>query len=231
MKETDMYEPIKVMLESQGFVVKGEVKNCDIAAVYADELWVVEMKLSLSMTLLYQAMERLSITPYVFLAVPRPQRNDKEFRIAQRILRKLELGLITVALDSPAKFAEIILFPGGNKKMTKRQSAKSTVIRNEIANRIGDTPGGSTRTKITTAYREQCIKIACYLQQNGDMSPRELVKNFGCRKDTAQILRKNFYGWYYRVSRGLYAISDAGRLFLKENAAHPVIKIVLFGEA
>lgn len=221
IKETDLYEPIKTLLEKQGFLVKGEVKNCDIAALFGDELWVVEMKRSLSMGLLYQAMSRLSITPHVFVAIPRPKRSDKDFLIAQRILKKLELGLITVALDSPVKFAEIILFPAETKK--RKPSKKSAAIRNEIEKRIGDTPGGSRGLTITSAYRERCIKIACLLEHNKDLSPKELVQKYGCEKDSGLILQKNYYGWYYRVTRGRYALSDTGRKFLSENANNPAV--------
>ena len=181
------------------------------------------MKLNFTMTLLYQAMSRLSITPHVFVAVPRPKRSGKDFKAAQKILKKLELGLITVALDSPAKFAEIILFPPHMHKKTKRRYKKSEILRKEINNRIGDTPGGSKGLTITTAYRERCIKIACLLERNDNLSANQLVKEYGCEKDATSILQKNHYGWYYRVMHGRYALSDLGRRFLLENADNPVV--------
>lgn len=32
MKETDLYPPLKTWLEAQGYVVRGEVGRCDLAA-------------------------------------------------------------------------------------------------------------------------------------------------------------------------------------------------------
>ena len=62
-KETDMYEPIKKKLEGLGYTVRAEVKDCDIVAVKDDEMSVVEMKRSFNITVVYQAMNRRSITP------------------------------------------------------------------------------------------------------------------------------------------------------------------------
>jgi len=238
IKETDLYEPIKQLLEDQNFIVKGEIKGCDIAALREDELWVVEMKKSFNITLLYQIMDRLSITPHVFAAIPRPQKaNDRKFITLTKILKKLELGLITVSIDSPIKQAEIILLPGKSGKMGKKAAA----LRKEIKGRKGDTAGGSTRVMINTAYRERCIKIACILGQlNQDeaIAPNTLVKQYNCEKDAGNILRFNHYGWFVKIAKGKYAISLTGTQFLKENAENPVVayylndvKIVLAAES
>ena len=37
MSETELYQPIKTFLEAQGFIVKAEVRSCDVVAVRADE--------------------------------------------------------------------------------------------------------------------------------------------------------------------------------------------------
>ena len=37
MRETDLYEPIKQLLESQGYEVKGEVGPADVVAVRGEE--------------------------------------------------------------------------------------------------------------------------------------------------------------------------------------------------
>lgn len=174
------------------------------------------------MHLLYQAMARLSITPFVFVAIPRPKRIDKNFKTAQKILKKLELGLITVAIDSPIQHAEILLFPGELAKSGKANK-KAAALRKEINNRTGDTAGGSTGVIINTAYRERCIKIACLLEQTDALSPRELVKNHHCDKDTGHILRQNHYRWFTRIARGLYALSAEGKQFLNENADNPLV--------
>ena len=218
-KETDMYEPIKNLLQSQGFIVRGEVKSCDIAALKGDTLWVVEMKLSANITLLYQAMERQTTANAVFIAIPQPKNSrDKNFLALQKLLSKLELGLITVALDSPLKYAEIILFPNEKKRLNKKNAA----IKNEALNRTVDTAGGLTKEKINTAYREKCIKAATMLEAFGTASPK-ILQAHGCEKDIANVLRANYFGWFENVERGTYAITSACRQYLDENASTPLV--------
>ena len=188
-----------------------------------NELWVIEMKKSFNMTLLYQIMDRLSITSHVFAAIPRPkQANDSKFRTLTKILKKLELGLITVSVDSPIKLAEIILLPGESGKIGKKAAA----LRKEIQGRTGDTAGGSTRVMVNTAYRERCIKIACILErldQDDSLSPKALVQQHGCENDAGNILRFNHYGWFNKIAKGKYTLSQTGTQFLKENADNPVV--------
>ncbi|MCL2378823.1 MAG: DUF2161 family putative PD-(D/E)XK-type phosphodiesterase [Defluviitaleaceae bacterium] len=220
-KETDLYEPIKNLLSEQGFTVRGEVKNCDIAAVKDDLLWVVEMKLSPNLTLIYQAMERKTATDWVFIAIPRPRiaRGSKYIQL-KRLLTKLQIGLITVALDSPAKFAEIILFPAGNASKTTNRSAS---LHREIAGRQIDTTGGSNKSQINTAYRERCIRIACILDANGPQSAANLIKIHGCESDAYTILQRNFYNWYKKIARGQFALSSTGAAYLQANMSEKLI--------
>ena len=222
IKESDLYKPLKLLLESKGFMVKGEVKGCDIAALTDSELWIIELKRHLSVKLLYQAMSRLSITPFVFVAIPRPRRLDGDFKLAKKLLKKLELGLIIVAMDSPKPYAEIVLHPEQSKKAKKNK--KSTAIRKEAEGRKQDTPGGSTGITITSAYRERCIKIACILKKTNPLSPVELIRNYDCAKDAGNILRKNYYGWFMKIARGKYSISPLGVQFIKENLNNPLIR-------
>jgi len=219
-KETDLYEPIKTLLSDQGFTVRGEVKGCDIAAVKDDILWVIEMKLSANLTLVFQAMERKTATDWVFVAIPRPKTaRAGNFLALKRLLKKLEIGLITVALDSPALFAEIILFPTGNATKTTK---KSTNVRREIAGRKADTTGGS-KNKVNTAYRERCIRIACLLEAHGPQSASTLTKNHGTESDTHSILHRNIYGWYDKIARGQYALNNSGIEYLQANETEKLI--------
>ena len=215
-----MYEPIRLLLNELGFIVRGEVKNCDIAAIQEDELWVVEMKLSANLTLLYQAMERKSVTDYVFIAIPRPKNSrSKNFASLKKIVSKLELGLILVSIDSPVPLAEIAIHPAGGGT-TSRHKAES--IRKEILGRSSDTSGGTSKTKISTAYREKCIRIACFLEAKGDLSSRELMR-LGCEKDTAAILRNNHYGWFAKTADKKYFLADAGKAYLHANDNMPIV--------
>ncbi|MCL1884909.1 MAG: DUF2161 family putative PD-(D/E)XK-type phosphodiesterase [Defluviitaleaceae bacterium] len=219
-KESDMYEPIKTLLHSQGFIVRGEVKGCDIAAIQGETLWIIEMKLSANITLIYQAMERKSATENVFIAIPRPKNSrEKTFRHLQNLLKKLELGLITVALDSPLKQAEIILFPTGTHKKANK---KNTAIKKEIFGRTTDSTGGTTKTTVNTAYREKCVRIASLLEAKGAMSAKSLCA-LGCEKDTYSILRGNYFNWFKKTAPATYDITEICLSYLDENQTSSLV--------
>jgi len=214
-KESDMYAPIRDMLTAQGFTVRGEVKGCDISAVRGDALWIVEMKLHANITLIYQAMARQAATGWVFIAIPRPRNvRDGNFLKLKKLVKKLQLGLITVALDSPAKFAEIIIEPTGRDD---KKNKKTAAVKREIAGRTVDTTGGTTKTQINTAYRERCVRIACLLETHGALSAKELVK-LGCEKDAGRLLIQNALGWFEKVAKGVYGLSGQGIGYLEDNA-------------
>jgi hypothetical protein len=70
--------------------------------------------------------------------------------------------------------------------------------------------GGSTRQPIMTAYRQQALACAAALSR-APARPRDLKND---APDAAKILLRNVYGWFVRVERGRYALSDSGRAAL-----------------
>ena len=97
LPEVALYGPVKALLESQGYSVKGEVVGCDVVAVRGDEPpVVVELKRQFGLGLVLQGIDRLALTDAVYLAVgawpPRPA-------AVRRLCRRLGLGLIVVARE------------------------------------------------------------------------------------------------------------------------------------
>jgi hypothetical protein len=207
-QESDLYQPVKDYLEKQGYRVQGEVKYCDIVATKNDEIIVVELKLNINMTLLIQATERQGITDSVYVAIPKPKKSGRQFNGIKRVLKRLELGLLVVT-PRPLGFKVVKHFdpvPAQKRKNPKRRRA----VIQEIADRSGDyNVGGISRKKLITAYRDNAILIACWLKHLGPTSPKVLRK-CGTGEKTTQILSKNHYGWFQRVERGVYALTDPG---------------------
>lgn len=59
-----------------------------------------------------------------------------------------------------------------------------------------------------TAYRQRAVAIAQYLQDNGPStasSARALAD-----PNAHRIVYKDVYGWFERISRGVYALSPHG---------------------
>ena len=203
MPETDLYLPVKRYLETQGYVVKAEVKGCDAVAVRGDEVPViVELKKSLSLALLYQAVDRLTIAEHVYVAVARPKRGVTAD--ATRLCRRLGLGLIVVTssgsvevLADPVPYA-----PRPNLK-------KRGVLLKEFNARSGDpNVGGSTRTPLMTAYRQDAMKCFEHLKVNGPSRPRD-VKAATKVDRAATILRNNVYAWFHKMEHGIYGLATS----------------------
>ena len=64
--------------------------------------------------------------------------------------------------------------------------------------------GGSTRQPIMTAYRQQALACAAALSV-APARPRDLK---GDLPAAPKILLRNVYGWFVRVERGIYALSE-----------------------
>ncbi len=215
MKETDIFYPVKDYFENNGYNVQAEVKNCDITAIKDDKLIIAELKLRFNITLLFQAMTRQKITPWVYVVIPRPKRaNDKNYKNTLNLLSRLGLGLIIVAADSPVKTVDVVLEPTYEGYINKK---KFNSVVKEAKQRNFPNIGGSTGKKINTAFRERCIKIACITERLGQVTPSILIKEYDCPKDTANIFYRNYYGWFERVSRGSYRLSPEGRTALEDD--------------
>ena len=103
MAESDLYRPIKRFLEAQGYAVKGEVGSCDILAIREEESpVVVELKERLSLALILQAVDRLTVSETVYVAFRVGTGQSAAWRTRRkqvvRLMRRLGLGLLTLVL-------------------------------------------------------------------------------------------------------------------------------------
>lgn len=218
LRETDLYGPVHDYLESLGYQVQGEVAGCDMTAIMGDELVVVELKTSFNLKLLCQAVKRQRVADSVYVAIPNPKGGSRTagWRDMCMLLRRLELGLITVAPNRKDEQVEIHFHPNTFDRLKSLRSNKKVRhhIIKESSGRSGHyNTGGTNRTKLITVYREQAIHVACCMMKYGDMSPSQIRKLGTCAK-TPNILHDNHYGWFTRVSHGVYSLNDCAREFL-----------------
>lgn len=216
MTEKELYPPVRKLFEKRGYKVNAEVKDCDMTAVRDDEFIIIELKKNLSVALLGQGLKRQKTGADVFVAVPKPKQYSlKKFRSVFSVIKKLELGLIFVSLRGEHSFAEIVFEPKPFN-FTRQDKRKRNEIMKEIEGRTIETnTGGVTGTKIITAYTEKCIHIACMLDMYGEMSAAQVRKRGGA-DNAYNILSMNVYGWFEKVRRGVFKITEKGRLDLME---------------
>ncbi len=199
MAESDLYAPVKRLLETQGYCVKSEIHACDVVGVRgAEPPVVVELKQGLTLQLFYQAIDRLALTDTVYVAVPKPKRGVAGD--AMKLCRRIGIGLITV---SSSGSTDILIDPApySPRINTKRRGQ----LLKEFAKRQGDPNVGGVRGKIVTAYRQDAIKCADHLKKNGPSRLRDIRAATGVER-AANILRDNYYGWFVKEDRGVYGV-------------------------
>lgn len=208
MKETDLFKPVRTLFLEQGYDVQGEILAADVFAVKGDEIIIVELKLQISLKLIYQTMERQKVAHRVYLAAPKlvVQRHIKNHAQFIPLLKRLSIGLISVTLER----AEVMLEPEDINQPAKRgSSSKKRLMLHEFHARDQHQTIGGTNQKKMTFYREQVIEIAKALHTLQEASTK-LIKDYTRIEKTADILSKNFDGWFMKNEKGLHQLSPKG---------------------
>ncbi len=205
--ETSLYQPVKAFLEGAGYTVKGEVGGCDVVGVSEGDptlLVVCELKLSFNLELVLQAVDRASIADEVWIAARvsakgRGRESDKRYR---DLCRRLGIGMLGVADNG-----SVSVIVGSVTPMPRTNPKRRSRLMREHQKRKGDPAvGGSTRTPLMTAYRQQALGCAAALKA-GPLRVREIRDHV---PDAAKILQGNVYGWFERVERGVYGLTPVG---------------------
>lgn len=215
--ESSLYVPVKRYLEGLGLEVKGEVCGCDLVALDGGSPCAVvigELKLTFTLDLVLQAVDRTAACDEVWLAVRASRRGrgrESDPRV-RKLCRYLGFGLLAVLASGKV---EVIVEPVPWRP--RRDARRRSRIVEEHRRRRGDpAAGGSTRQPVMTAYRQQALACAAALAQ-APGRPRDLKAAI---PDAPKILLGNVYGWFVRVERGVYALTDAGRAALVRWKAH-----------
>ena len=209
LREEQLYAPVKAFLEAQGYDVKSEVRGCDVVARRADEPPViVELKRAFTLDLVLQGLDRLAMSDQVYLAVAPPLRvpGRRPRTAAVRLCRRVGLGLLLVHPER--SLVEPLCDPGPYRPRTSRP--RTSLLLREFARRVGDpNTGGQTRRPIVTAYRQTALRCAAVLERHGPT--RVALLSTATGTPAGPLLRQNVYGWFERVDRGVYALSQRGR--------------------
>jgi hypothetical protein len=217
--ETALYLPVKRFLEKLGFTVKGEIGGCDLVALSGDDPPIVvigELKLSFNLELVLQAVDRAGACDEVWLAAQmsvtgKGRESDSRYR---NLCRRLGFGMLGVTSTGGV---EVLVKPPTTSP--RRDPKKRSRLVAEHQRRIGDpVSGGSTRAPIMTAYRQRALSCASALS-HGPRPTRELKPAVS---DAPKILLHNVYGWFERVERGVYGLTDEGRAALKRWPQEPM---------
>ena len=206
MREATLYEPIKRFLEMQCYVVKAEIGAADVVAVRGEESPViVEIKTGFSLSLFHQATKRQTLTDLVYIAVPasRGLSFRRALRKNQTLCRRLGLGLITVRLPD----MQVVVHVDPAPYRPRQSQRKKAQLLGEFSRRVGDpNVGGATRQSLVTAYRQDALRCARFLSENGATKAALVAKGSGV-SNARRIMADNHYGWFERVGTGVYDLN------------------------
>jgi hypothetical protein len=218
MRESDLYAPVKRHLEALGYTVRGEVGRCDMVGVSGDTMIAVELKLVFGLPLLYQALRRLPSVDLVYVATAVPagriaRRNwDAQVPDAVRLCRMLGVGLLSLRNDN------VVVHADPTPYQPRKQAKLRARLLSEFVRRTGDhNLGGTTKRPRVTAYREDALACAGLLAATGAMRAAAVRDATGVTTASI-ILRNDVYGWFRKVSRGIYEIAPDGRRAIERYA-------------
>ena len=191
MAETDLYAPVKQFLEAQGYAVKGEIGACDVVGVRgAEDAVVVELKERLNFALLLQAVDRLNISPLVYVAFRIGKGQSATWRSRRKqvlsLFRRLGLGLLTVS--SRGNVVAVLDPTPYSPRTNARRSSRQRL----------------------TAYRQDALRCARELSSEGTLKVN-IIRERADVERAGPILRDNHYGWFERVKTGYYDLSPKGQ--------------------
>jgi hypothetical protein len=210
MKETELFIPVKKLFLAQGFDVKGEVKDIDVIAYKKDLMVGIELKTKISLKLIYQAIDRQKVLDQVYIAIPKDAlyQSKSLYRNFTHLLKRLEVGLIVVHGEDAEVIVEAVPFDRNLSR--SRYKKRKAQIDKEARLRKNHKNVGGTRGKKITRYKELVIDIGSYLLEHEKASPKAIKENLKIEKTTS-ILQKNYDGYFERVDRGIYQLTEKGK--------------------
>lgn len=208
-----MYAPVRSFLESQGYVVRGEILNCDVVGVRDGHAVVVELKTSFCLEVVYQALERASYAHECFIAIGHSPAARRKGRFhtptssAENLCRRLGIGLLQIR-DGQAYLLQKPTNGAGRPSLNSKRFGKLIA---EFNGRTGDhNVGGSTGVERITAYLEATLRLLKLAEMSDDKTVTAAQgKKAGITK-ASSVLQQNFKGWFTRTGYGVYSLNADG---------------------
>ncbi len=196
MKEADLAQPVAVWLENKGYEVYSEVplgyggaRVIDIIGKADSTIIAIELKLSLTQQVLYQAHHCQLVAHKVFVAVAtNPTKRSVE------ACRKSGVGIISVKNSK----AEMILEPEGKEIITDRCNN----LKERLKYISKGVYTGKPNEKGVGPAQDCCRRIKEYLDVNPQASWKEIYKNVDNHYSSCNTMQSSMRNWcHFRKSK------------------------------
>ena len=220
MKESDLFAPIMNLFAADGYTGDGEVGRVDILFEKDGLTTAVELKKTLDFRSIQQAAIDQKSCDFVYIGIFTPKNmRSRSFNDRLYLLKRLGIGLICVSEKSGR--AEIVSNPivselSGFKAHNRKKQASLKVELSQ--RRMKNNTGGVSKTPLMTAYKENALLILDCLRQMGGSGSCADIRKLSGLDNVTPVLYNNYYGWFCKVKKGVYSISESGRQALAEYA-------------
>ncbi len=210
--ERDLFLPIKEYFEGYGYTCDGEVNDIDLYMEKDEDCVAVELKQTLDFKSVQQAALRQKLVDTVYIGTFRPKdMRSSAFRDKLYLLKRLGIGLIVVSprtkrveIVSEPIVSELSSFQARN--LGKKRALKTEFKKRKTKNNVGGVNG----TKLITSYRENALLVLDAAVECGDEATTKQVRELSGVENATSILYYNHYGWFEKMGKGVYKVTQTG---------------------
>lgn len=185
MTESDLASQVIAYLQDLGWKCYQEVQwpgsygdrypRADIAAVQGKLLWLVETKMGLGLPVIAQADYWSAHCHFCSIAVPsrhkaRRRGVDRNGHLAERILKNLGVGWLSVESEKSASDVREVVPPRLN-----RRPARAEEIRDSLHEGLNEYRAGNPDGQRWTAWGETCRNLQRFVDQNPGVPLHEAI--------------------------------------------------------
>lgn len=183
MKETELFPSVKQWLEERDYDVYAEVTSittggrADVVGVSGPAVAVVEMKNSLTLEVVAQALRWTYYANYIFIAV-RASGKRRINRYVRDLLHREGVGLLEIVFpDKPSIFRGPYVFQAAPARFHRRIDDH---IREELTQKHKELPGGHHGGGYVTTYSKTIDRVKDFLryQAYGDWATLDDILNY-----------------------------------------------------
>lgn len=224
MKQSEqaVAEVVVAYLEALGADVYQEVTVsggvADIVARVGAEIWIVEVKTSLSLALVVQAMERRRLAHRVYLAAP----HTRNARDVEMLCRELGIGLWTVTTGdfegSHEYYQPKVQVRTTSQRWNRRPITLASKLQPEHKTHAkAGAPGGAGRW---TPFRNTCERLAEHVRRNPGTTLKEALTHVEHHYSSAACARSSLAKWIETGKvAGVQLVKENGRAVLMPTEA------------
>ena len=213
--EQAVAEVVVAWLEALGADVYQEVTVsggvADIVARVGAEMWIVEVKTSLSLALLVQAMERRRLAHRVYIAAP----HSRNARDVEMVCRELGLGLMVVTtgdFDSTWSQPKVRVAAVSHRWNRRPVALSSQLVAEHKTHAKAGAVGAGGRW---TPFRNTCERLAEHVRRNPGVTLKEAIMHVEHHYASAAGARSSLAKWIEKgVVNGVQLVKENGRAVL-----------------